>query len=957
MNRIGELAAEYLPEWRFDGSKDDPGNALAELFSDMFSQSIDRYNTIPQKLYTEFLNLLGVVEPDAVSASGAVSFQVHNNVNEPIPVPEGTLMYISNDTNDRVVYETSRAIEATPAKIKSVYFCDSVEGTIQKLDMDAAQPFFGPVQEKNLQRHRFAISDSEAFVMSGPGSFEIEITASNNALTEAAIAQMADPEHSVWKYLSNDSFVRFDRVETKVNRIVLHKENSDPMDADENGRVSVYLDMKNMTGKLIVDSIKVRSIPNKPVHAEEMICEDLPVDKAIGGYCFGKIPAPYDSFYIRSDEAFSKRGAKVMLRFDISCLAHSEVDTGPQYSFDRSIIDKNQAVRVQPDDVFVRTVVWEYFNGTGWTMLDVSGNKNPFSGQDEGSLELTFFIPQNIHKVVQTTEEGYFIRARVVDIENQFSAVPRYIVPFIKDIECIWDYSEAKVPDYLTAQNNGETDEIDSSKGYSEYAMTIFKNMDPWPRSMYFCFDSSPHGMPISLMFDIRGRVDLNSKISYEVWNGREFKRVPSEDTSSNLEHSGIVSLYIQDRLPEASMFSEKGCWMRMSLSSMADDGKYPVVGAVWMNTVKAVQLEHDAERIFSTAVEERSKKITLDNTPVLSCEIWVDEASLILNNEIEELTLKHPDSIKLEKENDTVKSCLVRWEQIPVINMAGPDDRVYELDPFTGEITFGNGICGKVPPVGIDNIHVHSSFGGGSRGNTEIGAVKDFLISIPRISGLENITAMTGGIDRMPRERIERYGNKRLRHRERVVSTRDFEELVSEKFSLAEQVKCFANTDEQGNTAGGHVCVVVKAAGSGNEDMKWNLCHEIGSYLGERCDCTLSASGRLHVRPSIEMTVNIDLTIGVSDISKAVRTQQSVKERLEHIIDDEWAKREIGKQIRLADIYSEISRIQNVSSVRKMFVEGIYYNEGRQYVIPIEKDTELEFITVVNGEHKVRIG
>ena len=68
--QIAALAASYTPEWRYEGAADDPGSALAELFGEMFNQTVDRFNSVPGKLHTEFLNLTGFQMPDPVPASG-----------------------------------------------------------------------------------------------------------------------------------------------------------------------------------------------------------------------------------------------------------------------------------------------------------------------------------------------------------------------------------------------------------------------------------------------------------------------------------------------------------------------------------------------------------------------------------------------------------------------------------------------------------------------------------------------------------------------------------------------------------------------------------------------------------------------------------------------------------------------------------------------------------------------
>ena len=77
--KIRSLAKSYTPEWRFERPEDDPGAALAELFADLYGQSVDRLNALPEKLYVEFLNMIGFREPAPTPAGGTMCFEPHDN--------------------------------------------------------------------------------------------------------------------------------------------------------------------------------------------------------------------------------------------------------------------------------------------------------------------------------------------------------------------------------------------------------------------------------------------------------------------------------------------------------------------------------------------------------------------------------------------------------------------------------------------------------------------------------------------------------------------------------------------------------------------------------------------------------------------------------------------------------------------------------------------------------------
>ena len=949
VQKAAELGGQYLPGWRMDGDTEDPAAALTVLYSEMFAQTIDRFNQVPVKLYTEYLNLLGVTEPAPVPAKGIVRFTVHEGVTESIFVESGKRLFLSRENEPPVIYETDNAVEATPAVLHAVFYADSRDGVIQKLDPGKPMSFFGPSKGENLQKHVFRILHPEVLRMDGKGTVEVSLDCGNPQTTGTVLRKLCDPANATWVYSNGSKETPFDSVTESAGRILLEKKTEGPME-------EIRVLMKNMTGEIIVSAVSLSSRSGEEIPIGEMLSEDLPIEPETGGYCFGKNISPFDSFYLRQDQVFSKRGAEVTLTFDLSFLQNTTVDSRVQYSFDKNIIDKNDAVSIVPEDVYISQVVWEYYNGYGWSRLFVKGDRDLFSGKKEGPLCLSFTVPENIAPVEETAEEGYYIRARVVDIENQYSNIPNYILPFVKGITCRFDYAKKRAPERLSAENNGSLEELSLTEEISDYQMKIYEEMPGNHRAMYLCFNASPDGLPLSLMFDINGRVSVGQGIRFEAFDGKAFRQISVEDGTSHFEHSGIVNLYLHEELPKAVFFSEEGFWIRISPENYRKEGSVPVVSGIYPNCVRCSQKEHSEVLTYSTAIEEAGKKILLPYVPVLETEVWVDEKGSLLESEAAEIRKKSPKEIRPELENGEETGLLVSWHRIRSLSMAGPEDRVYELDPNTGELTFGNGVNGKIPPRGTDNIRIVIVYGGGEKGNAPEGALEGFLAPIPKIAEVKNITPMTGGVDRIPRERIEFYGNKVLRHRGRAVSPRDFEEIVLSGFADAEQVKCFSDTDAEGREAPGHVCVVVKAVSAGNEGISWELCREIREDLLSRCDACLASSGRLHVRPAIEMTVNTEISLRVEDLSRIVRIKADVLETVEHLITEEWARREIGHQVRIGDFYAAIAQIPGVSGVETIFVEGIYYREGKRHVIPVENDDPIPFVTVTSGEHKIRI-
>ena len=63
-------------------------------------------------------------------------------------------------------------------------------------------------------------------------------------------------------------------------------------------------------------------------------------------------------------------------------------------------------------------------------------------------------------------------------------------------------------------------------------------------------------------------------------------------------------------------------------------------------------------------------------------------------------------------------------WTKVEDFDASKPGDMHYIVDLSSGKVTFGDGINGKIPPKGTDNITVSYSSGGGTIGNVKPGAI-----------------------------------------------------------------------------------------------------------------------------------------------------------------------------------------------------------------------------------------
>ena len=129
------------------------------------------------------------------------------------------------------------------------------------------------------------------------------------------------------------------------------------------------------------------------------------------------------------------------------------------------------------------------------------------------------------------------------------------------------------------AENNGDTVELEDAAQVERLAFPALVGLEEHPRAMYFCFDRSPHAMPLSIFFDVAGRVKLEDKLRFEAWTGQRFEPVRTVDLTRNLLHPGTMLLYLSRPLPERTLFGVRGYWLRLSRSSYLDNRRRLALG------------------------------------------------------------------------------------------------------------------------------------------------------------------------------------------------------------------------------------------------------------------------------------------------------------------------------------------------------------------------------------------
>lgn len=160
-------------------------------------------------------------------------------------------------------------------------------------------------------------------------------------------------------------------------------------------------------------------------------------------------------------------------------------------------------------------------------------------------------------------------------------------------------------------------------------------------------------------------------------------------------------------------------------------------------------------------------------------------------------------------------------WTEVDDIFDSGPDDRVFELLPATGEVLFGDGKHGRIPApddgsVTGGNLRATTyRFGGGLTGNVGAGTLTQVTALLPLSATLDatNVLPARGGDDEETVTEAVARAPAVVRSRYRAVSAADFEALAKETPGVrVARARAVANTrpGRQPGTSPGCVTVVL---------------------------------------------------------------------------------------------------------------------------------------------------
>ncbi|AFY33616.1 baseplate J/gp47 family protein [Calothrix sp. PCC 7507] len=436
------------------------------------------------------------------------------------------------------------------------------------------------------------------------------------------------------------------------------------------------------------------------------------------------------------------------------------------------------------------------------------------------------------------------------------------------------------------------------------------------------------------------------------------------QDETQGFTQRGLIQFIAPVDFSERETFGKQLYWLRVRWQGGNIRVK-PRLRRFSTNTIWAVQAISISDEVLGSSNYDPNQVFIANNAPILiGQKLEVQEGQIPTQLESQRINVIQDDLGEIEE-------VWVLWQEVPDFYASGASDRHYTLDRQTGEIRFGNGQAGMIPPRGRNNIRL--SFyrtGGGTKGNVASETISELKTTIPYIDRVINLEAAAGGAQQETLDRLKERIPKQLRHRDRAVTIEDFADLayeastdvarvkvvspdlltanfsplnervwldptkadVSFQDGLDQKLQGFSNDSERNNFAtmmqainrrAGQVKLIILPHSSDRQPIpSLALLELVETYIRSRCEASID----LVVTAPTWQKVSVTTTITPITLEDADIVKNTVKQRLEAFLHpltggkgEGW---QFGRYPQESDFYAIIQSIPGVDHVNSLQVQ-----------------------------------
>lgn len=563
-------------------------------------------------------------------------------------------------------------------------------------------------------------------------------------------------------------------------------------------------------------------------------------------------------------------------------------------------------------------VAWEMYTLAGWRRLSASDGSRSLT--EDGTL--TFTVPPDVTATAIAGKTGFWLRARLLSgnygssVASEFAALTLPNAPSIRELAVLSSLQRGPLAPDCIVRRGALTSVIQQSPLAGPFAIVVAPDSDG--AALYIAIDAgaatfagalkpgrelslhvrpAPPRLPVAL-----DALAATPAPRWQLRGANGWHDIAVRDESNGLTRSGIVRLQLaQEVAPwSGSELDAKAqfAWLRLVWPGPVDAARALPIGLA-LNSVLATQTQCLRDEILGSSNGRSSQVFKALRTPIVG------------------------DVLLQVREDD---DAWLLWNEVDDLGSSPPAARHFTLDRSSGEVRFGDGRHGSIPPGGANNVRLHVyACGGGSEGNRPALTISQLRSAIPAITGVLNLEPALGGLDAENGDDMREHASAWLRHRDRAVCADDFADLARKASAEVARAYSLAGRDLAATPAAvpepGVISVVVIPQGSdARPQPRLDLLAQVRDYL----DARRSPAVRLVLVGPTYAAVSVQLAIGVAPGWSAHAVRADCAQRIERFLHplaggSDGSGWPLGRRPHRSDLFALAAAVDGVAVVRSV--------------------------------------
>lgn len=632
---------------------------------------------------------------------------------------------------------------------------------------------------------------------------------------------------------------------------------------------------------------------------------------------------------------------------------------------------------------------WEYWNKKGWMVL--KGIKDETANLLKTG-KITFVLPEDIDETEIAGQKDYWIRVRIIggdygketfalSLSKPDESSPLYALaatpgsisaqqqlistknsirpPIVNSLTISYAVETRQFPQQCHTYNNLDyLDQSEACKSEDKH-FSPFVQLEDKYRTLYLGFEKSFKGGPIKIFFgakELSFTEEKKPKLEWSYSVKNKWGELSYLDATEGLIKADTLELTGPSDFSAHSRFGNYLYWIKGGLTE-GEYEKSPHLDGIYSNTTWAFQAETIKDEILGSSDGEPDQSFSFLKFPVFQGqEIRVRET--LSEEEKQALigSLGEDAVYEIKDEKENVTETWVLWTEVSDFFDSTAESRHYTLDRAIGQLQFGDGINGMIPPAGDDNIKAFSyQAGGGAQGNVKAGDIKTLKSAVAGVDKVSNPVAADGGADTATLDQMLKVGPAMISHRNRAVTVEDFEWLAKEASRKVVKVRCLPNTNNKKVTEIGWVTVIIVPDSlEARPFPSLELRRKVRQYLEDHSANTITSAKHVYIDGPFYKEIGVSVDVYVTSIDVASEVEREVRKKLKAFFhpltggaeENGW---DFGRDVSASDIYALLEGIKGVDHVEnlKFTSDGTTIED----TVEVKRDS-----LVANGTHTINL-